>query len=129
MALPVPPSQRNPAYVVADSDQDGIPDIQDNCVSLSNAGQQDLNGNNLGDACEDFDHDGLTNTKDNCPNNPNASQVDTDGDKIGDACDREESRVTEKYPWLPWVGIGFAALVLVTLLVLTVKTSHRSVQS
>jgi hypothetical protein len=41
--------------------------------------------------------------------------MDTDSDGIGDVCDTEESRITEKNAWLPWAGMGFAAVVLVGL--------------
>lgn len=117
-------SQSNPSYIIADSDNDGVPDIRDNCVSVSNAVQQDLNNNNRGDACDDFDKDGITNNNDNCPNNPNYNQADKDHDGIGDVCDKEESRVTERYAWIPWVGMGFAAVVLITLLALTAKSTR-----
>ena len=80
-----------------------------------------MDGNGRGDACDDFDRDGVINSKDNCPNNPNRNQLDTDGDGIGDVCDREESRVTERYPWLPWLGIGFVALVLLGLFVMVAR--------
>jgi hypothetical protein len=119
-ASPLP----NPGYVVADSDKDGVPDVSDNCISVSNASQADLNANGIGDACEDFDFDGLANAIDNCPNIANADQSDSDGDKIGDVCDREESRVTEKHKWLPWAGIGFAAAVITGLSVM--MAMHKS---
>ena len=108
-------ASENPAYVMADGDGDGLPDIRDNCVSLANADQADTNANGRGDACDDFDRDGRMNSADNCMNLPNGAQADEDGDGIGDACDGEESRVTEKYAWLPWAGMGAAALVLMTL--------------
>lgn len=38
---------------VSDSDGDGIPDNQDNCVSVSNPTQVDTDGNGIGDACDD----------------------------------------------------------------------------
>ena len=113
--LPVIPAIKNSAYVVADTDTDGIPDMQDNCVQTSNADQKDIDVNGRGDVCDDFDRDGVINMKDNCPNDPNRNQADTDGDGIGDACDSEESRITEKNAWLPWAGMGFAAVVLVLL--------------
>jgi hypothetical protein len=53
---------------------------------------------------------------DNCVDTPNYDQRETDGDKIGDACDTGESRFTEKYPWIVWVGIGFATVVFLSLL-------------
>lgn len=122
LVLPPTPSLKNPQYVIADGDGDGVPDINDNCVSVSNSDQQDLNNNGRGDLCDDFDQDGIINSKDNCPDNPNYNQKDTDADGIGDVCDQEESRVTERYPWIPWVGIIFAGLVVLVLIILTVKS-------
>jgi len=117
------PSQNNPNYVIADTDSDGVPDVRDNCVSISNSDQQDVNNNGRGDVCDDFDQDGIINSKDNCPDNPNRDQRDTDGDGIGDVCDKQESRITEQYPWIPWIGIGFAAIVLIVLLALTARVT------
>ena len=77
-------STSNPLYVKADADEDGIPDILDNCVSVANPNQEDVNVNGRGDACDDFDKDGRINSKDNCPNNPNADQADVDADGIAD---------------------------------------------
>ncbi|MEK7497212.1 MAG: thrombospondin type 3 repeat-containing protein [Patescibacteria group bacterium] len=122
LAMSAIKSQLNPNYTFADSDGDERPDFLDNCISTINPDQIDVNRNGRGDACDDFDQDGLINTRDNCPNIPNRNQIDTDGDKIGDVCDNEESRTTEKYPWLPWVGIGFAGLVLIILLAITAKS-------
>ncbi|MBM2817942.1 MAG: hypothetical protein HW401_532 [Parcubacteria group bacterium] len=119
-------SQNNPNYIIADTDNDGVPDISDNCVSLPNSDQLDVNNNLRGDSCDDFDQDGLINAKDNCPNNPNRDQKDTDSDGGGDVCDKEESRITEQHAWIPWVGMGFAALVLITLLALTARSTRVS---
>lgn len=121
LRLPLFPSLSNPQYMIADVDGDSVPDIHDNCVTEANADQADADKNGRGDACDDFDRDGLINNKDNCPNQPNRDQKDTDGDRIGDVCDKEESRITEKYKWLPWAGIGFAAVVLVVLFSLTAR--------
>ena len=123
MRIPVSKLQKNMQYIIADIDHDTIPDIKDNCTYVANTDQIDVNSNDRGDACDDFDQDGLINTADNCPNNPNQNQSDTDGDKIGDVCDNAESRFTEKYPWIPWVGIILALCVLMTFFVITVKST------
>jgi len=122
------PLQNNPNYIIADSDKDGIPDIKDNCVSISNPDQKDEDNNGRGDACDDFDNDGVINSKDNCQNVPNRNQSDIDGDGVGDACDPEDNRITERYPWVPWVGIGFAASVLIFLFILTAKANPETKQ-
>ena len=116
----------NASFIPADSDSDGIPDARDNCVLIENADQADVDGNGLGDACQDFDRDGLLNARDNCPNIPNADQLDTDGDGTGDPCDPGESRITEKYKWIPWAGIGFAALVILVLFGVTIRSRKSS---
>ncbi len=118
----------NPSYIPIDSDVDSISDLSDNCISIPNSDQKDSDNNGRGDACEDYDRDGIVNIKDNCPNTPNVSQEDTDGDKVGDVCDSYENRTTERMPWLPWVGVGFAVLVIFGLFFLVVIKSkdHNS---
>lgn len=123
--LPNSVSIDNQDYVIADYDNDGVPDISDNCVSSANADQLDINNNNRGDVCDDFDQDGVTNENDNCSDKPNRDQMDTDSDGKGDVCDGVESRLTEKYPWIPWLGIGFAVLVLLSLFIITAKSKQN----
>ena len=51
-----------------DSDSDGYVDQRDNCPSSSNAGQEDLDGDLIGDVCDlDEDGDGIANIDDGCP--------------------------------------------------------------
>ena len=93
-----------------DSDGDGTYDFQDNCPSVSNADQANLDNDAFGDACDsDIDGDGTDNAfdafpndatesadsdadnigdnSDNCINDANADQANLDGDALGDACD------------------------------------------
>lgn len=49
----------NPIGAVADTDGDGVPDVQDNCPADSNAGQRDRDFDGTGDAC-DSAPDGLS---------------------------------------------------------------------
>lgn len=71
-----------------DEDQDGAPDGEDNCQSVSNASQSDVDSDGLGDACDpDIDNDGVANASDNCPDVANADQIDLDGDGLGEPCD------------------------------------------
>lgn len=120
--LPEPVWQHNPTYAPADRDNDGILDTNDNCPMQANPDQADVNKSGMGDACEDFDVDGILNSRDNCPNIPNQMQQDSDGDSTGDHCDTEESRLTEKYAWLPWLGIVAGFAIVGTLLAVTIRS-------
>lgn len=71
-----------------DDDNDGIPDVDDNCPLLANADQTDTDGDGFGDACDtDDDNDGVPDAIDNCPLVANPGQEDSDSDGIGDLCD------------------------------------------
>jgi FtsP/CotA-like multicopper oxidase with cupredoxin domain len=74
-----------------DTDADGVIDAVDNCPADANPGQEDADGDGIGDACDamplDFDNDGADDGADNCPLTANPGQEDGDGDGIGDVCD------------------------------------------
>lgn len=64
-----------------DVDDDGVPDVSDNCPHVENPGQRDADGDGWGDAC------------DVCPEVPDPEQLDADGDAWGDACASERGDV------------------------------------
>ncbi len=70
------------------SDGDSHLDYEDNCPTVDNEDQEDLDGNGVGDACE-FNSDGDSHIDlfDNCPLVDNEDQLDTDNDGIGEACE------------------------------------------
>lgn len=79
-----------------DSDDDGVPDSEDNCPEVANTDQVDTDGDGIGDACDDLtgpdgDGDGTPDADDNCPEVANPTQADRDNDGVGDACDDSDS--------------------------------------
>ena len=74
-----PPYTTDPACgdvcEVSDTDNDGVPDADDNCPSTPNHDQNDSDSDTVGDAC------------DNCVHVPNTDQHNGDSDSLGNACD------------------------------------------
>ena len=75
----------------ADSDGDNDPDVNDNCPSIHNPNQEDIDSDSLGDACDpDIDEDGILNEADDCDGpathwDPTDPSLDRDGDGCRDS--------------------------------------------
>ncbi|HEX6165048.1 MAG TPA: PKD domain-containing protein, partial [Vicinamibacterales bacterium] len=70
-----------------DIDADGILNAADNCMFAANAGQEDVDGNGIGNACQDTDRDMRLDIVDTCPVDADPRPFDFDGDGINNACD------------------------------------------
>ncbi len=75
-----------------DVDGDGVsevdPMIPDNCPTVYNPQQENVDGDAMGDACDpDMDNDSVPNAVDNCDGVANFDQDDADRDGRGDLCD------------------------------------------
>jgi len=81
-----------------DDDGDGACNGTDNCPSVPNPGQENLDGDIFGDACDncagivnddqsDLDNDLVGDACDTCPLVFDPDQLDSDGDSCGDVCD------------------------------------------
>jgi hypothetical protein len=99
---PCPTPPLDDSQATADSDGDGVPDTEDNCLGVRNPYDVDTDGDGLpdtqlntdndafGDPCDDdLDNDGIPNGQDNCMLVHNATQEDMDCDGKGDVCDED----------------------------------------
>lgn len=86
-----------------DADGDLVQDTNDNCIFAENPGQEDANGDGVGDACEcgDFSGDGLVNTTDarliqRCAvgHFPCVELCDVNGDGV---CNTTDARIIQRH--------------------------------
>lgn len=82
----------------SDTDNDGVPNFEDNCPTVPNPEQFDTDSDGFGNKCDncfqrpnvdqsDGDNDGVGDICDNCPRVSNSGQQDADDDDIGDVCE------------------------------------------
>ena len=70
-----------------DTDADGIYDADDNCILIPNSDQANLDGDNLGDVCdEDDDNDSILDAEDSCPMGETGWSSRSFTDLDGDGC-------------------------------------------
>ena len=78
---------RSLAILPLDTDGDGRADFADNCPSAANAGQENLDGDGQGDACDaDQDGDGLSDAAESAIG-ANPRSANSDGDGLADGAD------------------------------------------
>lgn len=75
-----------------DTDQDGVPDKDDNCKYDYNPNQLDSTASWVGDVCSDVDNDTIIGKNDNCPLLYNPDQKDENKNGIGDVCERDTDK-------------------------------------
>ncbi len=84
------------SFILSDQDNDGIPDLSDNCPVLANPDQTDWDGDGQGDACdEDNDGDTVIDTADQCPETTLGDVVDSVGCSINQLCPCEGPKGTD----------------------------------
>jgi hypothetical protein len=86
------------SYTPPDTDNDGVIDLYDNCVTTPNPNQVDGDADGVGDVC------------DNCPLQPNPGQEDANQDGYGDVC-QPIPAVSSAGRWALLIALAAVAVV------------------
>ena len=103
--------------ISSDFDQDGIDDAYDNCYSVPNYNQENLDGDEFGDICDlDIDGDGFSNNIENKfgtdPLNNNSSAIRTAIDNYSSQVEPEKNVPMMGFLGLILMGSSILALVI-----------------
>jgi hypothetical protein len=97
-------SKSNDLFTEQDTDNDGVPDVRDNCKDQPNPEQVDVDKNNIADICEDRDLDSVVDFNDKCIVSAKPEDVGVDGCK--------KTILPDNTRWLIPVGFGIALLTM-----------------
>ena len=110
-------------WCTGDCDRDGVADAGDDCRSIADADQSDVDGDGRGDACDDdIDGDGLSNATEDALGT-DRRRGDTDGDGVGDGSDACPLRAGSRSDGCP---AATAATAAATTKVQTIRGKARA---
>jgi len=97
------------------SDDDSIPDVDDNCHLVDNEDQADFDDDGVGDACdEDIDGDGFPNADDPDDFDPSVPAPDDDFDGVPNSADPEPNGISFPEATWPVSGTGSTANISIS---------------